>query len=156
MRGPLATLALAATVELRRAGLEDLPDLVALLAADPLGSSREAAHGDLTRYQQAFHAITADPAHLLVVAVHKGVVVGTLQLSVIPGLARRGALRGQIEGVRVHPDYRGRGLGTAVLEWTIAEARSRGCALVQLTRTSSAPARIASTSTSASSPRTKV
>ena len=37
--------------------------------------------------------------------------VGTLQLSVIPGLSRRGATRSIIEGVRVARGERGSGLG---------------------------------------------
>lgn len=58
---------------------------------------------------------------------------GTLQLSVLPGLARRGASRAQIEAVRVRGRYRDRGLGTAMVTWAIDKARRRGCALVQLT-----------------------
>jgi GNAT superfamily N-acetyltransferase len=60
-------------------------------------------------------------------------VVGTLQLTLIPGMARRGALRAQIEAVRVRENLRGRGLGSALLAWAVDEARRRGCALVQLT-----------------------
>jgi len=56
-----------------------------------------------------------------------------MQLSFLPGLARRGALRAQIEAVRVRDDFRGGGLGAAMLAWAIDEARRRGCALVQLT-----------------------
>jgi GNAT superfamily N-acetyltransferase len=59
--------------------------------------------------------------------------VATLQLSFIPGLARRGALRAQIEAVRVADACRGGGLGAAMMVWAIGEARRRGCALVQLT-----------------------
>ncbi len=46
---------------------------------------------------------------------------------------RRGALRAQIEAVRVRKDYRNQGLGAAMFLWAIGEARRRGCALVQLT-----------------------
>jgi len=60
-------------------------------------------------------------------------VVGTLQLSFIPGLARRGALRAQIEAVRVAASLRGRGLGAWLLGWAITEANNRDCGLVQLT-----------------------
>ncbi|MPY80379.1 MAG: GNAT family N-acetyltransferase [Actinophytocola sp.] len=60
-------------------------------------------------------------------------VVGTMQLTFIPGLARQGALRAQIEAVRVREDCRSFGLGRAVIQWAIDEARRRGCALVQLT-----------------------
>ncbi len=56
-----------------------------------------------------------------------------MQLSFLPGLARRGALRAQIEAVRVRDDHRGRGLGAALFQWAIEEARRRQCALVQLT-----------------------
>ena len=56
-----------------------------------------------------------------------------MQLSFLPGLARRGALRAQLETVRVHADYRGQGLGAAMFEWAIEESRRRGAALVQLT-----------------------
>ena len=59
--------------------------------------------------------------------------VGTLQLTIIPGLARRGALRGQIEAVRIHAEHRGSGLGADLMRWAIDESRRRGCALVQLT-----------------------
>jgi hypothetical protein len=65
---PLSTLSLGSSViELRRATLQDLRDLVILLAADPLGSSRESAIGDedLLPYQRAFDAIDADSAHCL-------------------------------------------------------------------------------------------
>jgi GNAT superfamily N-acetyltransferase len=68
-----------------------------------------------------------------VVAETDGRVVATLQLSFIPGLSRRGALRAQIEAVRVAPAERSQGLGQALFTWAIAEARRRGCTLVQLT-----------------------
>lgn len=136
MRTPLATLELTSTaVRLRRAELDDLSALVELLAADPLGSTREGSVGevDAEPYRRAFQAIDADPAQLLVVVERGDEIVGTLQLSFIPGLARRGGLRAQIEAVRVHEQYRSQGLGAALFEWAIDEARRRGCALVQLT-----------------------
>lgn len=69
----------------------------------------------------------------MVVVDAGGAVVGTLQLTFIPGLARRGARRAQIEAVRVRRELRGRGLGRALFEWAIEEARRHGCSLVQLT-----------------------
>lgn len=120
------------SVALRRARQEDVAAIVDLLAADQLGAARE-DRGDLTAYRQAFVLIDADPAQLLVVAEDDGTVVGTFQLTFIPGLARGGALRAQIEAVRVERSHRGGGLGQAMIEWAIAESRRRGCALVQLT-----------------------
>ncbi|GAA1031735.1 GNAT family N-acetyltransferase [Virgisporangium ochraceum] len=119
-------------VVLRRAHVDDLPTLVRLLVADQLGARRDSAD-DLAPYERAFAAIDADPAQLLVVAATGDRVVGMFQLTVIPGLARRGARRAQIEAVRVAEDLRSRGLGAAMMRWAVDEARRRGCALVQLT-----------------------
>jgi ADP-ribose pyrophosphatase YjhB (NUDIX family)/GNAT superfamily N-acetyltransferase len=122
----------AGPATLRRARREDIAALVALIAQDQLGATREDP-GDPAAYLRAFEAIDADPAQTLVVAERDGEVVGTLQLSVIPGLARQGALRGQVEAVRVAEGQRGQGLGEAMVRWAVAESRRRGCALVQLT-----------------------
>ena len=121
-------------VTLRRAVRDDVPVIVDLLLDDPLGMAREGTDAaGMAAYVRAFEAVDADPAHLLVVAEDGGRVVATLQLSFIPGLARRGALRAQVEGVRVHPDKRNSGLGRALLLWARDEAERRGCALIQLT-----------------------
>lgn len=122
-------------VVLRRAQAGDVRAIVDLIAADQLGATRDGAATaeELAAYQRAFAAIDADPAHILVVAESGGDVVGTLQLSFIPGLARRGGWRAQVEAVRVDQAYRRCGLGTALMAWAIDESRRRGCALVQLT-----------------------
>jgi GNAT superfamily N-acetyltransferase len=123
------------TVRLRQASAADVPALVGLLAADQLGAARDGVRdgSDLAAYTAAFEAIDSDPAHILVAAESDGEIVGTLQLSFLPGLARRGALRAQIEAVRVAEGARSGGLGGAMIGWAIDEARRRGCALVQLT-----------------------
>jgi GNAT superfamily N-acetyltransferase len=116
----------------RRARRADVTAIVALIAADQIGATRDG--GDLAPYERAFAAIDADPAQLLVVVSDaSGAVVATLQITFIPGLARRGALRAHIEAVRVREDLRGAGIGHALFTWAIEEARRRGCALVQLT-----------------------
>jgi len=122
-------------ITLRRATREDLPAIVGLLVNDPLGRTREAASGadDSGPYETAFAAIESDPAQVLVVATDGIDVVATMQLSFIPGLARRGALRAQVEAARVVASHRSRGLGAAMFEWVIDEARRRGCSIVQLT-----------------------
>lgn len=132
----LAALQLGTSaVILRRAEAGDIPAIVDLLAADQLGATRDGVNTpeDLAAYTLAFRAIDADPAHLLVVGLAGQQLVATMQLSFIPGLARRGALRAQIEAVRVHESYRGRGLGAAMIGWAVEEARGRSCSLVQLT-----------------------
>ena len=92
-----------ATVALRRATAQDVSSIVDLLAADQLAAARDgvSTEEDLQPYLTAFAIIDADPAHLLLVATDGAQVPATMQLSFLPGLARRGALRTQIEAVRV-------------------------------------------------------
>lgn len=120
--------------DFRLAERSDLPAIVRMLADDPLGAGRERAESPLpAAYGAAFDAIEADPNHELLVAVSAEAVVGVLQLSFIPSLSHMGAWRAQVEGVRVASDARGTGLGSAMLRWAVERARSRGCAMVQLT-----------------------
>ncbi|MEU2311542.1 GNAT family N-acetyltransferase [Streptomyces albidoflavus] len=117
---------------IRRAEASDVAAIVAMLADDPLGATRESPD-DLTPYMAAHTRLAADPNQHLVVAERAGKVVGTLQLTLIPGLSRRAATRSLIEGVRVHADERGSGLGTLLIEWAVETSRAEGCQLVQLT-----------------------
>jgi GNAT superfamily N-acetyltransferase len=137
--GGMDTLAVLAAgpppVVLRTATHVDVPAVIDLIAADQLGATRDGVRdqADLAAYTAAFQSIDADPAHLLLVAEQDGQIVGTFQLSFLPGLARRGALRAQIEAVRVADSQRGSGVGAAMMRWAIGEAERRGCSLVQLT-----------------------
>ncbi|QOV37133.1 GNAT family N-acetyltransferase [Streptomyces ferrugineus] len=119
-------------LEIRPAVADDIPAIVGMLADDPLGAQRESPD-DLTPYLSALERLSSDPNQHLVVAVREGRVVGTLQLTVIPGLSRRGSTRSIIEAVRIHADERGSGLGTQLIEWAIDESRRQNCQLVQLT-----------------------
>ncbi|MFC9303397.1 GNAT family N-acetyltransferase [Streptomyces albidoflavus] len=120
------------TLLIRRAEASDVAAIVTMLADDPLGATRESPD-DLTPYLAAHTRLAADPNQHLVVAERAGKVVGTLQLTLIPGLSRRAATRSLIEGVRVHADERGSGLGTLLIEWAVETSRAEGCQLVQLT-----------------------
>lgn len=118
----------------RAARESDLPALVSMLAQDGLGAQREDDSEPLNRnYIDAFDAINRDPNQALVVAELDHRVVGMMQLSFIPYLTHIGSWRCLIEGVRIHADYRGRGLGNAMIEWAIDAARKRNCRIVQLT-----------------------
>jgi ribosomal protein S18 acetylase RimI-like enzyme len=124
----------------RPATKDDLPAIVALLADDPLGSSREEPGPPLhPNYELAFAAISRDANQLLTVVESEGQVIGCLQLSFIPGLSRLGMWRGQIESVRIAGAHRGGGLGRRMFDWAIAECRRRGCGLVQLTTDKARP-----------------
>ncbi|ARE75672.1 GNAT family N-acetyltransferase [Streptomyces sp. Sge12] len=117
---------------IRPATAADVPAVVAMLADDPLGATRESPD-DLAPYLAALKRLTDDPNQHLVVAVRADRVVGTLQLTIVPGLSRRGATRAIIEGVRVHAEERGSGLGTRFIEWAVEKSRAENCSLVQLT-----------------------
>jgi len=119
-------------LEIRPAIADDVPAIVAMLADDPLGAQRESPD-DLTPYMSALERLSGDPNQHLMVAVREGHIAGTLQLTIIPGLSRKGATRSIIEAVRIHADQRGSGLGTQLIEWAIDESRRQGCQLVQLT-----------------------
>ncbi|EFL40410.1 GNAT family N-acetyltransferase [Streptomyces griseoflavus] len=119
-------------LEIRAAAADDLPAIVGMLADDPLGAQRESPE-DLAPYLTALERLGADPNQHLVVAVREGRVVGTLQLTIVPGLSRRGATRSIIEAVRIHGDERGSGLGSRLIKWAIDASRREGCQLVQLT-----------------------
>lgn len=118
--------------DMARAVEADLAELVALLSDDVLGEARETS--TLTPYIEAFRAIDEDNHQLLLAARDEASdLVGTMQLTLIPGLARAGALRLQIEGVRLASSARGGGLGQALFEWAHAYGTSCGASLVQLT-----------------------
>lgn len=118
----------------RAARNDDLPELVKMLADDPLGARREVFSIPLASgYEEAFAAIEADPNNELIVAILDGVPVGMLQITFIPYLTYKGRWRALIEGVRVSSGARSFGVGGAMLQWAIERARRRGCVMVQLT-----------------------
>ncbi|SCX71568.1 GNAT family N-acetyltransferase [Variovorax sp. EL159] len=119
-------------LNIRTAVRADLPAIAAMLADDVLGASRERP-GDLSVYESAWRQMQAQAGNEVLVAVVGSQVVGCLQLIVIPGLARQGALRAQIEGVRVASTHRGQDIGERMFVHAIERARAAGCHLVQLT-----------------------
>ena len=117
----------------RPATADDLAAVVGLLADDPVSREREGDGGVTDRHQQAFADIEADPRQLLLVAEADGGVVGSLQVTFNPGLTYGGAERCQLEAVHVDSSTRGSGIGTRLVGHAIDLARTRGCAVVQLT-----------------------
>ncbi|ANT53748.1 GNAT family acetyltransferase [Mesorhizobium amorphae CCNWGS0123] len=105
-----------------------------MLADDPLGRGREDTSEPLAKaYRDAFATVGADPNQFLAVMTDGDRVIGTLQITYLAGLSLQGALRGQIEAVRIADDRRGERLGQCLLEWAIEECRRHGCRIVQLT-----------------------
>jgi GNAT superfamily N-acetyltransferase len=118
---------------MRRATAADLPFIIGLIIDDSVvatGDDRTAAD---PAYAGALAAIDADPNQEMLVAQLGGEPVGTLQLTFIPGLMRRGMWRGLIEVVHVAPAHRNKGIGSEMIRWALDRCRERGCGLVQLT-----------------------
>jgi ribosomal protein S18 acetylase RimI-like enzyme len=117
---------------LREARRDEVGLIVAMLADDELGLSREDPN-DLAPYLKGFDAIAADPLNTQYVWEEDGKVVGCLQLTLLPGIAQKGMWRGQIEGVRIAGATRGSGVGGRMIRAVMAIARERGCTVLQLT-----------------------
>ena len=121
---------------LRRATAADTDAVIALLADDPISAARGdvASAEDRPAYAEALLEILAEPSNDLLVVELGGEIVGTLQLTSIPGMARRGARRLLVEAVRVRSTLRSSGIGSAVMRWVgeIA-APAVGATLVQPT-----------------------
>jgi len=121
-------------VTICRARRDDLGSIIAMLADDPLGGLRERIEEPLPQaYFDAFERVQRDPNFQLVVAEDGGgTVIGCLQLCILPGVSSQGASRGLLEDVRVASHCRSRGIGEQLVQWAVAEARTRGCKLVEL------------------------
>lgn len=123
-----------ARLTFRDAAEADLPTIIALLAGDQIGGRTDDASEPLDPvYAAAFAAIDSDPNQRLIVAEMDGEIVGTMQLSYLPGILNRGAWRGQIEAVRIAADKRSLGLGAELIGWAVEQCRERGCYMAQLT-----------------------
>lgn len=122
------------SLHFRLAQVSDLPELIQMLVDDRLGSFREDFSDPINpRYLDAFKAIEKDPNNELIVVEWQQQLAGMLQLTYIPYLSHMGSWRCMIEAVRVASHLRGRGFGTQMFQWSIDQARKRGCAMVQLT-----------------------
>ncbi len=122
-------------MKFRKAIKEDIPKLVAMIADDALGQTRENFQDPLPAvYYDAFQKIDSDPnQELIVIQDTDGSIIGTLQLSFIQYLTYQGGIRAQIEAVRIRKDKRGEGLGETLFKWAIERAKDRNAHLIQLT-----------------------
>ena len=119
---------------IRQATRTDIPAIVQLLQDDPLGMTRETQDLDkLDNYYQAFEWISKDLNAQLMVIEHQQRIIACAQLNILAYLTHGGRRRAQIEGVRVHKDYRGKKVGHHLIQYIIEQARSQSCVMVQLT-----------------------
>jgi predicted N-acetyltransferase YhbS len=123
-------------VVLRDATEADLDAIMRLLSDDAVSASRGdvGAVEDSATYLAALRDIRANTSNALLVVVDGAEVVATMQLTRIPGMARRGSTRLLVEAVRVSSARRSSGIGGAMMRWvTDVAAPALGSSLVQLT-----------------------
>jgi GNAT superfamily N-acetyltransferase len=120
-------------LSIREAGAGDLKAIIRLHEEDELGS-----HGDAwtpenrPAYEAAFAAIARSPENKLFVAVDGDEIVGTFQLTFIPNLTGRGALRVKVESVKVKAARRSTGIGERMMVFIEEQARLGGAAMLEL------------------------
>jgi GNAT superfamily N-acetyltransferase len=112
----------------RKAETYDLPEVMALLAEDVVSKTNPAS--DLL---SVFQEINLDPNNEIIVGILENKVIACLQATYIPCLTLNGMKRVLIEGVRVHKDYRSKGIGHQLFKFTFLRAKQRHCQIVQLT-----------------------
>jgi len=126
-----------ATIVIRQARREDVARIAALImlgaptqTMTPAEIESEAGHPS---YLAAFEEVDASSANALFVVERDGVVLGTFQVTLIPGLVSRGRRRAKIESVHVAPEWRGHGIGKLMIAHALAFAAEGGAGLVELT-----------------------
>lgn len=118
----------------RDATKDDLPFIITLATGNSVVETEDRPDEPFhPAYVAAFAAISADPNQRLIVAEIDGEPVGTLQITLVPGLLRLGMWRGLLESVHVVASRRSQGIGGQMVRWALEECRERGCGMVQLT-----------------------
>lgn len=127
-------------IHIRKADSDDLPAIIQLLADDLLGAQREdSTMPPNALYLKAWDNISNNYNSEIFVVEDQGKVIGVAQLDYLQYLTYQGGRRAQIEGVRVHKEYRNEGIGKKLFQFLIEKARQSDCHLVQLTTDISRP-----------------
>ncbi len=131
---PIASLRMIMDLIFRTATIDDLSEIVRLLADDFLGRKRECYKEPLPQsYVNAFREIEADPNNELIVAESEGEIIGTLQLTFTQSISFQGGRRATVESVRVDAPHRSKGIGRQMMLGAIDRAKEKGCLSMQLT-----------------------
>ncbi len=118
----------------RKANINDLKTIIALLIEDNLGQAREELGNELdSRYLDAFSKIDIDPNQYLMVVENGTEIVATCHLTIMPSLTFIGSTRLQIEAVRVLEKYRGQQIGQWMIKTAIDYGKFMDATIIQLT-----------------------
>lgn len=77
--------------------------------------------------RRIWDAIQRESGYHIIVAQEQGRLVSSCTLLLVPNLTHSGRPYGLIENVVTHPDYRGRGMATACLEFAKELAQKENC-----------------------------
>ena len=122
-------------------GLDDLRAITDMLLDDPLGAGRDAplpASPDAAANDPrvgALDDILRDPRQYLMVVTRgaDGPIVGTCHLRLLRVISHGGALKLNVEAVRVVAQERGRGIGEWMMRAALEWGRSHGAHSAELT-----------------------
>lgn len=121
---------------IREARRDDVPRIAELIMLGAAKATRSAAEiAEVARdpaHLSAFDQIQASPDNALFVAERGGAVIGTFQVTLIPGIAEFGRKRAKLESVHIDPALRGRGIGRIMIGFAERFARAHGATLVEL------------------------
>ena len=112
----------------------DLAAIIHVFTGDGTGGKGD-IWGDDTKplCEAAMRRILASPGNTLFVAGHAGMVIGTIQVTLIPGLVARGRTRAKLESIHVRPEHRSFGIGAMMVRQALDFARSQGAGIAELT-----------------------
>ena len=85
-----------------------------------------------SRVLDVWESIINDPNHHIIVAEEDGMIVSTCVCLIVPNLTRAQRPYALVENVVTHPDYRGRGLATACLDFAKYLAIRENCTRLML------------------------
>ena len=116
-------------MEYRKAGIEDIQDLIRIRKLQLIDEGIEASidiDEDLNRY---FHRTLADDTLVEWLVIHKNQIVATAAIAFYqfpPTYTNKTGIKGYITNMYTQNEYRRQGIATALLEKLVAEARDRG------------------------------
>lgn len=105
--------------------------LLPTIAADPGSGAHKLA--DASGCRAALEKMAASGTVYLVVGEDAaGALLASCVLVIVPNISYDGRPWAVVEHVVVHPSLRGKGAGSALIEWAVDYARSKRCYKVQL------------------------
>jgi len=114
---------------IREARDEDVAQILELYCEAGIGA-KEAFTPDEARAQ--LRMFRSYPSLRVFVAEVDGQIVGTCELLIMDNLAKRGRKSAIVEDVAVSPKHQGHGIGRAMIQHAMCEAKNAGCYKVVL------------------------